>query len=136
VGLLEKLLWTGGAVLVAAAVSSSRRAAQETRRRINSPLCFDGSITEQEFADIAETAAQGLPRLEKVHADGMTAAIHVRSNSGLSTWVARVDFNDYGHLTGTYWLDTDNTDSVIPEHFAKSMQAEIRSRVGLSRSGN
>ena len=60
----------------------------------------------------------------------MTAAIDVRSNSGLTTWSARVDFNDYGHLTGNYWLETDNTESVIPEHFANSMQAEIRTRIG------
>ena len=129
-GLLEKLLWTGGAVLVGAALRSSRQAARETRRRVNSPLCFDDGITEQEFAEVAASAARSLPRLKKLSVTGMTAAIDVRSNSGLTTWSARVDFNDYGHLTGNYWLETDNTESVIPEHFANSMQAEIRTRIG------
>lgn len=129
-GFLEKLLWTGGAVLVGAAIRSSRQAAQETRRRINSPPCFDDGVTELEFAEIAVTAARSLPRLKNVHVTGMTAVIDVGSNSGLSTWLARVDFNDYGHLTGNYWLETDNTESVIPELFAKSMQTAIRTRVG------
>jgi len=134
VGFLEKVLWVGGAAVVGAAVRGSRKAAREHQRRVGSPLSFDDGITEQEFARIAETAARGLPRLESVHVDGMTCAVRVRSNSGLSTWTARVDFNDYGHLTGTYWLKTENADSIIPEHLAKVIQAEIRGRLASSRS--
>ncbi len=133
-GFLEKVLWVGGAVAIGAAVRGSRKAAQENKRRVSSPLSFDDGITEPEFAEIAETAARGLPRLQSVHVDGMTCTVRVRSNSGLSTWTARVDFNDYGHLTGTYWLKAENADSIIPEHLAKLIQAEIRGRLTSSRS--
>jgi hypothetical protein len=46
----------------------------------------------------------------------MTVTLRVGSISGLSTWEAEIGFNHYGHLTGAYWLDTENTDSLIPEH--------------------
>lgn len=35
-----------------------------------------------------------------------------------------------GHLTGAYWLETENSDSLIPEHFADAMQQQIKSRIG------
>lgn len=133
-GVLEKALWTGGAVLVAAALGRVRRTAQETRRRINSPLQFDDGITAEEFAELAATTSRGMPRLQGVQVRGMNVTIQVRSNSGLSMWTAKVDFNDYGHLTGNYWLSSENADSVIPEHFARLMQTEIVKRLASSPS--
>ena len=63
----------------------------------------------------------------------MTVTLHVKSNSGLSTWSAELDFNDYGHLTGAYWLSTENTQSIIPKHFADALQEQVRSRVSSPR---
>ena len=121
----EKLVVDVGAILFSAA--AARKKAQETKRRKESPLCFDEGITQREFIEMASDAAKRTPRLTEVAVSGMTVTLQVRSNSGLSTWGAEVDFNDYGHLTGTYWINTDNSDSIVPEHFAKVLKSRIES---------
>ena len=128
-GLLDKLLTAGGVVLVGAAARWLYQDAQETARRKNSPLCFDEGVTQTDFVEIARDAAKRTPRIEDVVTTGMTVTLHVRSNSGLSTWKAEIDFNDYGHLTGKYWLRSENSDSLIPGHVAEAVQAQIGRRV-------
>jgi hypothetical protein len=128
-GLLEKLMTVGGVALAGVLMQSAYQEAQETRRRRESPLSFDDDPSRHEFAEIVRAAAQSTARVTNVDVSGMMATIHVRSNSGLTTWSAEVDFNDYGRLTGAYWLKAENTDSIIPEHFAKVVQAQIKQRV-------
>ncbi len=133
-GFLDKLLTGGGVVLLGAAARTLYRDAQETQRRKNSPLCFDEVLTQSEFIEIARNIAKRTPRVEDVVVTGMTVTLHVGSISGLSSWKAEIDFNDYGHLTGAYWLDTENSDSLIPGHFANAMRAQIKSRVSRTAS--
>jgi hypothetical protein len=128
-GFLDKLLTGGGVVLLGAAARTLYRDAQETKRRKNSPLCFDEVLTQSEFTKIARDIAKRTARVEDVVVTGMTVTLHVGSISGLSTWKAEIDFNDYGHLTGAYWLDAENSESLIPEHFANAVQAQIGRRV-------
>lgn len=128
-GVLDKLLTGGGIVVAGLLARSAYQDAQETRRRRASPLCFDEGVTQSEFIALARDVGKRTPRVGDVVVTGMSVTLFVRSNSGLSTWTAEIDFNDYGHLTGTYWLSTENSDSVIPEHFANALQAQIQSRV-------
>lgn len=134
-GFLDKLLTGGAAVLVSAVAKNLFQDAQETKRRKNSPLCFDERLTEGEFIEIARDIAKRTPRVKGVHVTGMTVNLHVGSISGLSTWRAEIDFNDYGHLTGAHWLNKENSESIIPEHFANSMQAQIERRVSRTAGG-
>lgn len=129
-GFFDKLLTGGGVVLIGAVARARLRSAQETKRRRNSPLSFDEGLTQREFIEVAHNLAKRTPRVESVGVAGMTVTLYVRSNSGLSTWTAEIDFNDYGHLTGTYWMVSENADSLIPEHFANAMQAQIARRIG------
>lgn len=133
-GFLDKLLTGGGVVLLGAAARTLYRDAQETKRRKNSPLCFDEVLTQSKFIEIARDVAKRTPRVKDVVVTGMTVTIRVGSITGLSTWKAEIDFNDYGHLTGAYWLDTENSDSLIPEHFANAVQAQIERRVSRTAS--
>jgi len=133
-GFLDKLLTGGGVVLLGAVARSLYRDAQETKRLKKSQLCFDEVLTQGEFREIARDIAKRTPRVEGVVVTGMTVTLRVGSISGLSTWEAEIDFNDYGHLTGAYWLGTGNPDSLIPEHFAKAVQAQIGSRVSRTAS--
>ena len=135
-GLFDKAL-VGGAVALAGVVAralyvdgkeTKRRAGEEQRRR-NSPLVFDTRLSYQDVQDLVGEIAKNTPRLLDVSIDGLVAFLEVRSNSGLTTWSANIDFNDYGHLTGRYWLTTDNTQSPIPKFFANAVQAEIQRRV-------
>ena len=127
-GFLDKVLIAGGAAIAGALARSIVGDALETQRRRSSPLSFDDGVSREEFAAIAQDAARRAPRVSRVDVAGMTATLHVRSNSGLTTWTAQVDFNDYGHLTGAYWITTENDESLIPEHFARAVRAEIEKR--------
>jgi hypothetical protein len=40
-----------------------------------------------------------------------------------------LDFNDYGDLTGKYWLSQENYDSDLPQKFARTIQEEIKRRL-------
>ena len=102
---------------------------RETKRRRSAPLRFDDGITPGEFATLAQEVGKRTPRVTDVVVTGMEAKLVVRSNSGLTEWTARVDFSDYGHLTGRYWLRTNNDESLVPKHFAKGMREQIQSRV-------
>lgn len=128
-GLVDKLVMGVGAAAIAAIVAKITKDAQETKRRRQSPLFFDEGITEREFSEIATDAAKRARRITEVAVSGMTVTLQVRSNSGLSTWGAEVDFNDYGHLTGRYWIYSQNSDSIIPAHFADGVKAQLDRRL-------
>lgn len=131
-GLFDKVLVTGGVALAGAVARSMYKDAQETKRRKDSPLHFDEGLTEREFDDIARATAQRTPRVQAAVTDGMTVTLYVKSNSGLTSWKAEVDFNDYGRLTGKYWLHSENSDSVIPKHFADAVREQILGGVAAS----
>ncbi len=57
--------------------------------------------------------------------DGPVVYGIVESQSGLSEWSFTIDFNDYGHITGEYWITTDNDDSIIPERVAGRIREAI-----------
>lgn len=128
-GLLDKLLVGAGVALAGAVVRGAFKEAQETKRRRSCPLRFEDGVSQDQFIAIVQDAAKHTPRVKDVRVNGMTVGLEVRSNSGLSTWAVEVDFNDYGRLTGTYWLESENSQSPIPEHFAKAVQTRIRERV-------
>ena len=125
-GLLDNLLAGGAVAAIGATIMRSYRESQETSRRRNSPPCFSESYSQVEFSQLVNDVAKSTPRVTNVVVTGMTAVIYVKSNSGLSTWKAEIDFNDYGTLTGKYWIDTDNSNSIIPEHFAQGVSAKLR----------
>lgn len=122
-GLFDKLLAGSVAALVGTKLVQSIR---EDARRRNTPPHFDERVSEREFARIADKIGKAIPRVTGITTVGMTIDLEVRSNSGLSSWNARVDFNDYGRLTGQCWLRSDNSQSPIPEFFAKAVQKELR----------
>ena len=128
-GLLDKLLAAGGVAVVGVAARQTFRNAKETKLRKSSPLCFDEGITQYEFMEIVRDAAERTPRIESFVTTGMGVTLYVKSNSGLTTWKAEIDFNDYGHLTGDYWMQSENPDSLIPQYFVTAVRAQIVGRV-------
>ena len=53
----------------------------------------------------------------------------VESQSGLSKWNFTVDFNNYGRISGKYWVKSENKDSSIPKHIAEKIKSEIEKTV-------
>ncbi|RXR23727.1 hypothetical protein EQW78_10950 [Oerskovia turbata] len=133
-GVLSKALAGGAAILIGAGIRALLRDAQETKRRKSSPLQFDDGLAAQDFAHLASEVASRTPRVTKADVTGMTVGLVVRSNSGLTTWSAEIDFNDYGRLTGAYWLTSENDQSPIPTFFADALQDEIYQRVASRRA--
>lgn len=134
-GFLDKLLVGGVAALIGGGVVRGYRSVQETIRRKSTPMTFDVRLTQHDFVTISTRVAEATPRVFRSTTTGVTVLIEVRSNSGLSTWTAEIDFNDYGRLTGNYWIQSSNTQSPIPEFFARAVQEEIWKRAGQKPTG-
>lgn len=128
-GLLDKVLVGGAVLLVGAGVRAKVRDVQETKRRRACVPQFDARLSADGFARLAADVASRTARVVRASVDGLTVTLVVRSNSGLTEWTAQADFNDYGRLTGTYWLTSQNDQSPIPRVFAKRLQDEILERV-------
>lgn len=135
-GLADKLVVAGGVALLSIVARNRRREAQETNRREHSPLCFDPWLTQSDFSELVQGVAERTRRVKYANVHGMNVTLGVASISGLTNWSAEIDFNDYGRLTGAYWLHTDNSDSLIPAHVADLVRAQIKSRtdVGLAEA--
>ena len=124
-------LWTIAATVAAGVFihkvwKDDKEKKEEEERRINSWNGFNDNISEYDFIEIVERAKKGIKRLKKLYIDGTIVHGTVRTQSGLSEWHFQIDFNDYGHLTGTYWLSSDNDDSTIPEYVADIISSSIK----------
>ena len=85
--------------------------------RKNMPCLFNDGISQENFETLAQTAATRIKRIRSISVHGTTVYATVESQSGLSYWNFNVDFNNWGHITGTYWTHTGNDDSSIPKHY-------------------
>lgn len=107
--------------------------AQKEEKRVRDSLpircSFTDGITSDEFSNIVRSKMRAAYRLDNFHIDGAKIYITVHSTTKLSSWNAVIDFNDNGHLTGSYKLFSDNLDSSIPGHIAEAVSAEIRERM-------
>lgn len=121
-GFLLKALGIG---LTVAGVSKIRYNIKEETRRKSTICRFDGNISREEFYAMVKCGGKGLRRITSLYAEGTTVYGTVRSQSGISDWCFKIDFNDYGSLTGTYWLSTDNNDSFVPKIVANRIAQQI-----------
>lgn len=103
--------------------AAEERAEQERRR--NTPCRFVDGFSEYEFEQMVKKAGRSIRRLSEISVDGPVVYGVVQSQSGISEWNFKLDFNDYGHITGTYWLSSDNDDSNIPERFGELIKSAI-----------
>lgn len=121
--------WIIGAGIVSGLIHKSnekaRKEAEEQEKRRNTPCRFLDGFSESDFNVMAVRASKRIKRLS-VSVEGPVIYGTVQSQSGISKWHFKVDFNDYGHVTGRYWLKSDNSDSKIPEHYADSVVSLIR----------
>ena len=102
-----------GIGLLLAGLGKIKQDADEEKRRKNTVCHFDGEISEEEFYVIVKRGGKGIRRITSLYAEGTMVYGTVRSQSGISNWCFTVDFNDYGKLTGKYWISTENNDSNI-----------------------
>ena len=105
--------------------NEAEEARAEQERRMNTPCYFNDGISENEFNEMAFRSKKKIKRDFDISVNGPVVSGIVQSLSGISQWCFTVDFNDYGHITGKYWLDSENEDSKLPRRFAEIMSTEI-----------
>ena len=125
-GFFSGLLTVGVAGLVLKGISESRKEREEEERRKNTPCKFNKGLAKEDFVEIVNQVVKSIKR-KKMEASisGPIVKGTVESQSGLSTWTFSIDFNDYGKISGRYWLKSENKDSTIPKYIADKIQAEI-----------
>ena len=125
-GFWSKVLVAGATGYVINKLSKNVKRQDNKNNRENIPCCFTKRLTEEEFEELAFRAAKRINK-KRISVEVYGAKVYgtVTSQSGLTEWDFTIDFNDYGSVTGTYWLWAENEDSLIPENIAEVMQSEI-----------
>ena len=108
----------------------SKQAELEKQRRKNTPVRFTDGITHDDFVSFVEYAEKQTPRVASIQVNGANVHLKIKLQSQLSVWAVDIDFNDYRHLSGKYWIEGDQHDSAIPEHFAEIVSGNILSKLG------
>ena len=102
---------------------------EERKRWANRPYMkceFDDGITYEQFCDLAHKAVDSIKgRHIEIAVHGPMIEGIVSSRSNLSTWTFTVDFNDFGHITGKYWIRSENDQSTIPENIGRKVSLGI-----------
>lgn len=109
---------------------------QETLRRKNTPCEFSDGLSRDEFEEIAVKVCKKIKRVKKATVEGPFVYGEVESKSGLSTWSFCVDFNDYGHITGKFWITSQNDDSNIPNHIGELISQTITATATSNNCNN
>ena len=126
----QVLAGVGAVALAAFGIGAAVKSAKETAKRRGTPVEWDPRFPREAFEEVVTKATHKLPRVYASHTDGLIVTIHVKSNTGLTSWKAEVDFCDYGRLTGKYWISSENTQSPIPQALADAIVAEVHARHG------
>lgn len=99
-----------------------KRLQKKDLERRNMTCMFSGSLSAERFEKIVYLASKNITRLEKVVVEGPVIYGTVLSQSGSSHWNFILDFNNYGNVTGKYWIESSNEDSNIPKYLANNIQ--------------
>lgn len=107
-------------------VRESKRLARIDEIRRAMPCSFEDGISYTEFESIVKRSVRKIKRIKNITIENARVTCVVESQSGCSEWVFYVDFNNWGHITGTSWLQVENHDSSIPEHCRSIIATEIK----------
>ena len=130
------LMFVVGGVVVKELRKSAKEHKEEVRleeKRQNSWQGFVDEITEEQFQKMIYAAKRKVKRVSDLYNNGPIVYGSVYSKSGLSEWDFKLDFNDFGHLTGKYRLSADNSDSSIPRFIGNTISAYIRGEKSIEK---
>lgn len=97
--------------------------------RPKTPFYFEDGISQADFLQIANEAGSSINRITACHCEGPVARFTVKSQSNITEWEFSVDFNAWGHFTGQYWINSDNSASKIPSAIANRMSESIKALI-------
>lgn len=126
------LLALGGLIACAVHNKSNSQDDEEDKQILpqkkhrKNPMCkFEDGISEAGFAALATDVAKRIKRIKSVYISGAVIRGNVESQSGISTWKFSLDFNDHGHITSRYWIESDNDDSGIPNRLGELISEQL-----------
>lgn len=106
--------------------NKNKEALAEEERRKNTVCEFDDEkLSQKEFENIVIQNCKRIKRINNITVNGPIINGTVRSQSGISSWKFIIDFNDYGKITGRYWIFSNNKDSAIPTAIANMVKEHI-----------
>ncbi|MBQ3417054.1 MAG: Sec23/Sec24 zinc finger-containing protein [Ruminococcus sp.] len=106
-------------------IESQKRQEEEEKRK-NTPCYFEDGISEVEFHKIVKSTAKRFKRLKIISISGLSVEFDFYSQSGLTTYNAKINFNDYGHITGKYWWEKyAYSDSKLPTIFSEALKDNL-----------
>ena len=125
-GFWSKVLVVGTTGFVVNQLRKNVKKQEKKNNRENIPCQFTKRLTEEQFEELAFRTVKRINK-KRIDIEVYGAKVYgtVTSQSGLTEWDFTIDFNDYGSVTGTYWLWAENEDSLIPGNIAEEMQAKI-----------
>lgn len=91
-------------------------------------VSFDKEISFNEFKNMVYFCSNPIQRLN-VKISGPIIYGKVLSQSGNNVWKFELDFNDYGNITGKYWITSDNPDSEIPNNLGYKISQIIKEKI-------
>ena len=132
-GAWEKVLGLGGAAFVLYGISAIKKdikeqeqKKEETQKRKSKKFNYPENLPAEKFEEIVKQSIKPIKRkITDIYVKNGVVYGTVLSQSGLSEWTFTLDFNDYGKLTGTFWLTSGNNDSKLPERLGAVIQSQI-----------
>ena len=97
---------------------------EEEKLRKNTSFEFPDEMPEAKFQAIAMKTGRGYRQIAEIHTEGPVVCGEVLAGS--SFWNFEIDFNDYGKLTGRYWVTSEDSFSDLPDKIAERISAEIQ----------
>lgn len=98
---------------------------EQERTRRNIPCNFNEYLSSNDFESIVHQECNRIRRVTTVQVTGCFIYGEFVSHSGLSRYSFEIDFNDYGKVTGKYWLIQENEDSTIPTVIANNIRKRL-----------
>lgn len=123
--ILSTVVCVAGIAILRSDAKKEAEKRMEEQRRTNTPCDFSDGVSENEFKEIVQNVAKRIKRITFLSIDGPKIYGTIMSQSGITEWNFIVDFNDYGHLSGKYWISSDNSDSEIPTVLANRIAMEL-----------
>lgn len=106
-----------------------KRAEEEAKRKATH-FDFTNKLQKAKYEEIIFKTAAKFKRISIEEINYQFVTCRVSSSSGASCWYFKIDFNDYGELSGRYWwVYSQNNDATIDKTFADTLSDNIHNFV-------
>lgn len=99
---------------------------EENVKRKNYKCTSSDGLSFKEFKEIVIHECEQIAKELRYAVDGAIVFITIKFVDGVSENYYELDFNDYGKITGRYWIMSDNDDLEIPLCVAERISKKIQ----------